>query len=567
MPPAYRTVAEAIARVSHDFPSHDLTFQDAQGVETRYGAVEMERATAQRAAALQALGLRQGDRVALTVQEPEDFVLIFLAAVRVGVIPVPMYPPMTFGNLDGWLERTSRVLAVSGAALLVASSKVLEALADRALPVPTVAAHRLQGDESAVRYPEITPEDTAFLQFTSGSTSDPKGVVVPHAALLANARGIITEGLQLDGAKGDRGVSWLPLYHDMGLIGFVIAPLCYGVSVTYIPTMRFIKRPSCWMETIHRHRGAATFAPNFAFALASKRVSDEELARWDLSCLRVVGCGAEPIHPETLRRFQEVFARAGLSDTAIMPAYGMAEATLAIALKPAPERPQTLVLDAEQFRRTGEVRPPRDGAPPAEVVACGVPFRAHEVAVADPETGARLPEGQEGELIFRGPSVTAGYWDNPKATAAAWRAGWLHTGDLGFLRDGQVYVTGRLKDLIILNGRNIHPQTVEWAAAVEGVREGHVVAFSVPGEPTERLVLAVETKAADHAALAAQVTAAVQQALGLTVSEVLCLPSGGLTKTSSGKLQRRKTQARYLAGELHALPRARTRTAEGAAPA
>jgi fatty-acyl-CoA synthase len=566
MHPNFTTVAEAVAQVHRYFPDNDLTFQDAQGAETRYSYVEVEAATATRAAALQELGLQAGDRVGLVVMEPEDFVLTFLGALRVGVIPVPMYPPMSFGSVDAWSERTGRILAVSGAKLLVASRRVIDALGDRPVPAPVVAADALRVAFGAPVYPEITPSDVAFLQFTSGSTADPKGVIVTHGSLVANSRGIITEGLQLDASRGDRGVSWLPLYHDMGLIGFVIAPICHGVSIVYIPTMRFIKRPSAWLETVHRHRGAATFAPNFAFALATRRVSEEELARWDLSCLRVVGCGAEPIHPDTMRRFEERLAPCGLLPSAIMPAYGMAEATLAISLKPAPERMQTLVVDAEAFQATGEVRADADAALTAEYVACGVPFRGHEVSVADPETGVHLGENQQGELIFRGPSVTAGYWNNPEATAASWRDGWLHTGDLGFVRDGQIYVTGRLKDLIIINGRNVHPQAVEWAAAVEGVRENHVVAFSVPGEPSERLVVVLETKEQDHAPLKAAVAARVQAELGLAVSEVVCLPSGGLTKTSSGKLQRRKTVTRYLAGELHAPAPRRVRPVEAAPP-
>jgi fatty-acyl-CoA synthase len=342
----------------------------------------------------------------------------------------------------------------------------------------------------------------------------------------------------------------------MGLIGFVIAPLMYGVPIVFIPTMRFIKRPSVWLDTIHRHRGTASFAPNFAYALACRRVRESDLAGWDLSCLKVLGCGAEPIQAETMRQFTELFStRCGMPRAAIMPAYGMAEATLAITLKPAPEEFRTMVIDADTFAESGRAEPPVEGKPYAEHVACGVPFEGHEVAVFDGK-GVRQPDGVEGELCHKGPSVTLGYFNNPEATAAAFRDGWLHTGDLGFVKDGQVYVTGRIKDLIIVNGRNVHPQAVEWAVAeVDGVRRGNVVAFSVPGEMGEELVVALETKVTDpdeRAKLVDAVRTSVQRELGLSTREVVCLQTGTLPKTSSGKLQRRRTRESWMKGELGA---------------
>lgn len=552
----FRTIAEAVANVGIHHPGHGFVFQDLEGKETSYHFPEVEKQTATRAANLQAAGLRKGDRVGLIVIEPEDFVLTFLAAIRVGVVPVPLYPPLSFGNLDAYADRTAKVLESAGAKLLVASAKLQNVLWGMVDRVPSlqrlVAAEKLrEAAPAAPEYPEIAPDDLAFLQYTSGSTSDPKGVMVTHGSLVANARGIIHEGLQISAERGDKGVSWLPLYHDMGLIGFVIAPICWGIPVVFIPTMRFIKRPSVWLDTVHRHRGTASFAPNFAFALSTRRVKDSDLDQWDLSCLKVLGCGAEPIQAETMRQFTELFAtRCKLPRTSVMPAYGMAEATLAITLKPAPEHMQTLWIDAESFSETGRAAEPREGKPAIEHVACGVPFRGHEVAVLD-EHGNPLPEGLEGEICHRGPSVTAGYFGNPEATAAAWRDGWLRTGDLGFLKAGQLYVTGRIKDLIIVNGRNVHPQAVEWAAAeVDGVRKGNVVAFSVPGELGEELVVVLETKESETDPLRDEVRRAVQRELSLSTREVVCLKPGALPKTSSGKLQRRKTREMYLKGDL-----------------
>ncbi len=553
----FRTVAQAIAEVGQHFPENDFVFQDLKGEETSYSFVDVEAHTARRAASLQSFGLAKGDRVGLIVIEPEDFVLTFLACLRVGVVPVPLYPPLSFGNLDAYADRTAKVLDSSSSKLLIASSKLQNVLWGLVDKVPSLQkllpVEKLREAEGTPSYPTIDPEDLAFLQYTSGSTADPKGVMVTHASLVANAHGIIHEGLRLDPTKGDKGVSWLPLYHDMGLIGFVIAPICHGIPVVFIPTLRFIKRPSVWLDTVHRHRGTASFAPNFAYALATRRVKDSDLENWDLSCLRVLGCGAEPIQAETMRAFTSKFSEhCNLPVNAIMPAYGMAEATLAITLKPAPEPMVTHTIDAEHFSETGEVIAPTLGKASHEHVACGVPFAGHEVAVMDAD-GNVLGELREGELCHRGPSVTPGYFQNPEATAASYKDGWLHTGDLGFIKDGQVYVTGRIKDLIIVNGRNVHPQAVEWASAeVEGIRRGNVVAFSVPGATGEELVVVCETKLEpeEYGRLDEEVRRAIHRELSLSAAAVIFLRPGSLPKTSSGKLQRRKTREEYLRGSL-----------------
>lgn len=550
----YQTVAEAVARVGAAVPHDGFTFQDMEGKETRFDFPAVEAQTAVRAAALQALGLQKGDTFGLVVVEPEDFVLTFLAALRVGVVPVPLYPPLSMGSLDAYADRTARILDAAQATVLVASERLKNILWGLVDQVPSlrklVPAESLRQASAAPTYPEIRPEDLAFLQYTSGSTSDPKGVIVTHANLVANCELIIREGLKLERGR-DRGVSWLPLYHDMGLIGFVIAPLLYGIPVVFIPTLRFIKRPNVWFDAIHRHRGTITFAPNFAYALATKRIKDDDLRGWDLSCVRAAGCGAEPIHPNTIREFTARFAElAKLPENAVLPAYGMAEATLAISFKPVSDTMRTRYVDAATFQGTGKVTDPADDAVVYEHVSCGPAFPGHPISVRD-DQGNPVPEGVEGELCLQGPSVTPGYFRNPEATSDALRGGWLHTGDLGYLLDGEVYVTGRIKDLIILNGRNLHPQSVEWVVGeIEGVRKGNVVAFSVPGAESEELVIALEFKAEDTEALKTLVREAVRRELGLTLADLVLLPPGGLPKTSSGKLQRRLTRQQYLTGTL-----------------
>jgi fatty-acyl-CoA synthase len=551
----FPTLAHAVASIGHDWPDLGYTFQDDRGNETFFTFPEIAEQTARRAAALQAMGLRKGDRVGLIVIEPEDFVLSFLAMFRLGVVPVPLYPPLSLGNLDAYAERTARVLDSAEAKVLVASGSLQNILWSQVDKVPSltrlVKAEDLRKGSPNADLPEIEPDDVAFLQYTSGSTSDPKGVMVTHRCLVANCRGIIEHGLKLNPAGGDKGVSWLPLYHDMGLIGFVIAPLLYGIPVVFIPTLRFIKKPTSWLETIHNHRGTASFAPNFAYALVARKARPADLARWDLSCVKAFGCGAEPIHPETMREFSKVFGeQCGLKPSALLPAYGMAEATLAITLKPVESTMVTRRVHATAFQENGVVTEPHPEHPVEEHVSCGVPFPEHEVGIFA-EDGGRLPEGVQGEIALRGPSVTPGYFRNADATSRSFRDGWLFTGDLGYLLDNEVYVTGRVKDLIILNGRNVHPQAVEWAAAsVDGVRKGNVVAFSRPSAHSEQLVVALETREPDTDRITHEVRQAVQRELGLAVTEVVCLEPGTLPKTSSGKLQRNKTRSQYLQGRI-----------------
>lgn len=551
--PQYATLAEAFQTVASQVTDRGFTFQDMQGKEEKYLFPELYKAALHRAAELQGHGLEKGDRIGIVVIDPKDFILTFLACQTVGLLPVPLYPPMSFGGLDAYADRTTRVLTSSGAKVLVVSSKVQNILWSQVDRVPSlrklIPVDDLDGDTKTPEIPELTPEDLSFLQYTSGSTSEPKGVMVTHGSLMANINAIMEDHYEAS-ATEDVVVSWLPLYHDMGLIGKVLCALVWGCDGVYIPTLRFIRRPSCWMEAVNRHRGTLTFAPNFALALAARRTKASDLAEWDLSCLRSVGCGAEPIQAETVRNFTKIFHEgANMPEGAVSPAYGMAEATLAMALtRQSPLKTQ--IVDAETFEGEGRITDIVEGKPTLEHVSCGKTFPRHDLAAFD-TSGNRLADGQEGELCFKGPSVTPGYFENPEATAAAYRDGWLHTGDLGYLLDGEIYVTGRLKDLIILNGRNIHPQSIEWAVAdIEGVRRGNVIAFSIPGKNSEELVLTVETRSQDHEALCEAIRQRVQKALSLTISDIACLKPGSLPKTSSGKLQRRKARQIYLNGSL-----------------
>ena len=414
----FKTLVEAIEKVGEHHPDIGFVFQNMKGEESEYTFREITKVTAHRAAALQQLGLKKGDTAGLVILEPEDFVLTFFAMLRLGVVPVPLYPPVSLGNLDAYFDRTTRVLTDAQAKVLVVSSKlqnILFSLLDR---IPTLQnllrAEELHGAAGTPNLPTILPEDLAFLQYTSGSTSDPKGVMVTHGCLAANSKAIVGEHLGVRPEKGDKGVSWLPLYHDMGLIGFVIATYFYGVPVVFIPTLRFLRRPTCWLETMHKHRGTISFAPNFAYALATKKAKPADMANWDLSCVKTLGCGAEPINANTMREFTKRFnEHCELPETAILPAYGMAEATLAISLKPAQEEMVTTTVHAESFQAEGRVVEPVEGEPSIEHVSCGIPFLNHEVA-AFSDSDERLTRRSRRRALCEWSERNTGVFQQPR---------------------------------------------------------------------------------------------------------------------------------------------------------
>lgn len=549
------TIVEALQR-NAVYEQYGYTFLDNALKPTRYSYKQLWAASEARARCLIARGYKRGERVAMVLASPEDFVVTFYGCLIAGLVPVPMFPPLSFGKLDSWADSAVSIMQVAGASLLITDKQLANVLW-QVMPKVKTLRELLTCDKiadvtpSTGPLPEITSSDLAFLQFTSGSTSAPKGVMVTQASLMANCFAISNEGMSLRPGL-DIGVSWLPLYHDMGLIGFVITPLIAAVDIVFIPTMAFVKRPNVWMQVMHDYKGTLSFGPNFAYALAGKRAGEKEIAAWDLSNVRMLGCGAEPINAQVMAEFVAALTPCGMPAGAIMPAYGMAEATLAMSFRKPLTELQVLTVDAETFRAEGAVAPAKDDAVALSFVSCGKAFTQHALGIIDTE-GNLLPEGREGEIVFRGPSVTAGYYKNPEATDACFRDGWLRTGDLGFLLDGEVYITGRCKDLIILNGRNHHPQTIEWVVAeLDGVRRGNVVAFSRPGRESEELVVVCEVKPDASADLQDRVKRAVADALSLKVTEVVTLKAGQLPKTSSGKLQRRKTRDMYLKGELEA---------------
>jgi len=548
-----RDAASSITHKGYTFLDNDLT-------PTEWSFAAVSREAKRIGASLQLAGLAKGDRLALVLSWPEDFVLSFLGATSAGTMPVPLYPPLVLGRLDSYIDRAVGILRVSGARVLLTTQDLIPVLEPVLSRVPTL--ERLLDIETLRRqtpgfYPAETvtqPDEPCFLQFTSGSTSAPRGVIVTHRNLIANAQAII-ERLEIN-PDLDRAVSWLPLYHDMGLIGFVIASLVAQVPVTFIPTIAFVKHPGVWMETVHKYRATITFGPNFAFDLATKRAPKNSRTALDLSSLRVLGCGAEPINPKTMENFLAAFAPFGLRSNAIMPCYGMAEATLAIAFDHLHRPMRKLVIDRQAYE-TGNVAIPltgnENGHDPQkgfELVSCGRTFKEHEIGILD-ENEQFLPEGRVGEIVFRGPSVTPGYFENPEASRQLLKGGWLHTGDLGFILKGDLYISGRQKDLVIINGRNYPPQAIEWVVEeIAGIRKGSVVAFSVDGDSTEKLIIIAETSMTDNVELSQAISDQIRSAFGITVSKVVLVGKGSIPKTSSGKLQRRRAKDMFEGGQL-----------------
>lgn len=505
-------------------------------------------------AQLQSRGLRPGQRVGLVLDDSERFIPAFMAIALSGGVPVPAASRRMRGHGADAAALTAGIFRTARVAALVSSAADLAPQEAELVPAPLWLDEELRAAPAAVVHEvACAPEDLCFVQFTSGSTSAPRGVAVTHANLLANARAIAVDALAL--APGDLGVSWLPLHHDMGLVGNVLTALVHRIPMVYIATRHFIKNPRIWMKTVSAYRATVTFGPNFALALAARRASPAHVDSLDLGCLHTLGCGAEPIQPAVLRQFLAAHAPAGLAPQAIRPCYGLAEATLAVSFA-AP--------DVQGAHRTAHfLREPLQGQGRAvaagavsdgdaalsiELVSCGHCIPGHTVEIVSP-TGARLPLGCIGEVVVSGPSVARGYFDDPGATAQAFPDGRLRTGDLGFLHGTELFITGRVKDIVIVNGRNYLCQDIESAMAqVAGIRMGACVAFAVQRRATERLVAVAESPSSDVETLASRVRDKIASAFGLADIDVVVLRPGAIARTTSGKVRRQAMRRWYEAG-------------------
>jgi acyl-CoA synthetase (AMP-forming)/AMP-acid ligase II len=505
-----------------------------------------------------------GDRVALLVPPGLDFICAFYGCLYAGMIAVPLYPPQV-SKLEKGLERIMRVAADCAPAAVLASASVMRAVTELLEHAPALHSLRWITVESCTaelaerwRAPKSDPAALAFIQYTSGSTSRPKGVMVSHGNLMHNLDVIRrTFGLGDD----SQSVIWLPPYHDMGLIGGILEPLYTGFPVALLPPLYFLQRPLAWLKLISEVRGTVSGGPNFAYDYCVSRIQEEQLATLDLRSWKVAFNGAEPINPATLRRFAERFTRCGFSFDAFHPCYGMAETTLLVSVVGAGEAPVVGGFSAEELKLR-RVHEAGDGdGDRRELTACGRPVPDTLVKIVDPETCVECDAGAVGEIWVASPSVTQGYWNQPEVTAATYGARidgrdegpFLRTGDLGFLHAGQVFPTGRLKDLIIIDGANHYPQDIERTIEryVPDVKPGCCAAFSVEADGREELVVVAELDgpaaraSAGHDHVKEALRAAVSSNHDLRVHDVLFL-TDRIPKTTSGKLQRHLCRKIYV---------------------
>lgn len=535
--PAHTSLVEALERAAE---ARAPLFTFHLGAQREALDAVALRALARRwAGRLHAEGVGRGEPVPILLPTGADFVGAMLGAATLGAIPTPLATPMTFGAADRFLDHLDAVVDDCGATALVASPRLRDAIAERPLR-ERLRAVLVPGDEpSAITppSPSIDGSDLALLQYTSGTTGRPKGVAISHRALVANAAAI-AHGLGL--GPRDVGVSWLPPFHDMGLVGAIVTCICHPYPVHLLPPSAFAMRPTSWLRTIAEVRGTVSAAPNFAYqhCLDRARRDDDDDRDLDLSSWRAALNGSEQVHPETLERFAARYEAFGFSPRAWRPVYGMAESTLAVTM-PRPDEPvQIATVDRDALHVEGRAIAPVTHA--HRLVSVGEAVQGMELRVRVGDADA--PEGVVGEVELRGSSLMDGYYRNPEATAEVLRDGWLRTGDLGVSRGGQLYVVGRAKAVIVKAGRNVHPPDVERiACARPEIAAAAASGEADPSAGTERLLLRVETRERrDDArrALEARIRGDVLAALGVRVDEIAFFPIGRLPRTTSGKIRR-----------------------------
>ena len=499
-----------------------------------------------------------GDRVALMLPTSLDFFVAFFGILFAGAIPVPIYPPMRLSQIEEHLRRQTGILRNAGARLLITMPEGRRLAGLLRAQVETLNAaesvENLERSTAIIGLPQVgDPDSIALIQYTSGSTGDPKGVLLSHANLLANIRAM---GAVMEASSADIFVSWLPLYHDMGLIGAWLGCLHFGASLYAMSPLSFLVRPESWLWAIHRFRATFSASPNFGFELCLNKIADADLEGLDLSSLRMVANGAEPVSVQTLRRFIDRFGRYGFPAGAMAPVYGLAESSVGLAFPPLGRPPVIDRVDRDRLSVHRQAEPAKPGDPkPLEVVACGQPLPGHEIRIVD-EAGYELGERQEGRLEFRGPSTTRGYFHNEVKTRELIHNGWIDSADRAYMAGGDVYITGRIKDIIIRAGRHLYPQEIEEAVAgIPGIRKGGVAVFGAADRAsgTERVVVLAETRETDptkRAALQARAQEVTTDIAGTPPDEVVLAPPSTVPKTSSGKIRRSAAKELYASGHV-----------------
>jgi fatty-acyl-CoA synthase len=546
--PKFKTLDQVLAAAAQTPTS--LTFVDANEEDQRVPMARVREKALSIAADLAARGIGKGDCVALVLPTCPDFVECFFGVMLAGAIPVPLYPPVRLGKFDEYHRKTAAMLRAVDAALVITDQRIrrfLGVAVEKAAPrLGCVVATDL-GVADVVDI-GLAPDDIAFIQFSSGTTHDPKPVALTHENLLYNLA-TIRNYLAEVGTPVPVGVSWLPLYHDMGLIGNLLSAFYIPAPLVLLPPELFVTRPGSWLRAISRHRGTISAAPNFAFGLCVNRITDEELDGVDLSSWRLCLNGAEAVSAAMQRRFSERLEPWGFDPTALTPCYGMAEASLAVTFKPSGTMFKTFAVEHETLASKGVVEPGSK-----ELVSVGFPLAGVEVEVRDDQSQP-VPPDHTGRIFVSSPSVMAGYYRRKDLTDEALQDGWLDTGDLGFVHDGELFVCGRRKDTVIIRGANHAPQDFEAALeGLAGVRTGCAVAvgFVPEGEEEEALAMLVETTRDAPPTLASDVTSRVVERTSILPAHVELLAPGTLPRTSSGKMRRSEARTQWLEGRLEA---------------
>jgi fatty-acyl-CoA synthase len=512
-------------------------------------------------------GFAAGERLLITADTWSGFFDTFFGAQYAGLLPVPVSIPVGIGGKEAYLDQLRRQFAASGAVAAVGVDDLAGFLADAASEFPGVRLHGGVGvldalPEKPVDLRPLGTDELCYIQFSSGSTRHPHGVQISQRALMANLAGMTGPG-GLDVVEDDRAVSWLPFYHDMGLIGFLLGPLSCQLSIDYLTPRDFARRPMQWLGLISRNRGTISYSPSFGYDLATRRGGLQVPADLDLRCWRRAGIGGDMVRSDVLGRFADAFEPAGFDRKAFIPSYGMAEVCLAITFSPQGVGVRTDSVDRAalaDLQRAVPPADPHDERRSRRFVVCGHVLPGHRLEVRDPE-GKMLGDREVGRIFVAGPSVMPGYFNDPHASGEVLSPdGWLDTGDLGYMLAGEIVLTGRAKDLIIVNGRNVWPQDIEWAIEARHiVKTGDSVAFSIETDAGERVVVAVLARVVGEAAradLARDVAGVVRETVAVDCDVVLVAPTVGLPMTSSGKLSRARVKANFLAGRYAAKPAA-----------
>ena len=535
----------------HNEDAEHLTYKDL-----KKGALKL-------AAGLQHHNLEPGDTAAIMLPTGRDYFFSFFAVLLAGGIPVPLYPPARPTQIEEHLRRHRKILRNAGAKILITMpevkpiARVLKAQVETLELVDTVDAFSGQLKEF-IPIP-VRAEDIAFIQYTSGSTGDPKGVVLTHANLLANIRAM---GRTTEVTAKDVFVSWLPLYHDMGLIGAWLGSLYYGCRLVIMQPLSFLARPERWLWAIHNYHGTMSASPNFGYEICCRRIDDSRLKGLDLSSWRLAFNGAEPVSPETITNFATRFAAYGFHPEAASPVYGLAESSVGLAFPPLGRGPVIDRVKRAPLIESGRAVPAaEDDATPLRFVACGQPLPGHQIRIVD-GSSRELPDRHQGELQFKGPSVTSGYFRNPDKTRSLFKGEWLDSGDLAYIAEGDVFITSRIKDIIIRGGRNVYPHELEEAVGnIPGIRRGCIAVFAARDRDsgTERLIVLAESRKKEAAAkekLRLQIINTAVDLLAMPPDDVVIAPPGTVLKTSSGKIRRAASRELYEKGGIGKAKRA-----------